>query len=172
MGTRSSVSSKILFLSPFMDKTGLVRHIGLVSDLTSESFISAHREFMSQRGKPACMYSDNGTTFVRAHKQFKKFYDLINDSQVRNDIKQFDREQETSWSFIPPNAPHFSGLWKAAVKSAKYHMAQIIGNAYLTFEKMQTALCEVEAILNSRPLTQLSDDPNNFAYLSPGHFLV
>ncbi|XP_071652687.1 uncharacterized protein [Temnothorax longispinosus] len=108
----------------------------------------------------------------RAHKQIKEFYDLINDSQVRDDINQFVREQETSSSFIPPNAPHFGGLWEAAVKSAKYHMARIIGQAHLTFVEMQTVLCEVEAILNSRPLTQLSADPNDLAYLSPGHFLV
>ncbi|XP_071640891.1 uncharacterized protein [Temnothorax longispinosus] len=124
-------------------------HIELVSDLTSESFLSALRRFMFRRGKPACIYSDNGTTFVGAHKQIKEFYDLINDSQVRDDINQFVREQETSWSFIPPNAPHFGGLWEAAVKPAKYHMARIIGQAHLTFEEMQTVHCEVEANLNS-----------------------
>lgn len=37
---------------------------------------------------------------------------------------------------------------------------------------MQTVLCEIEAILNSRPITPLSEDPNDLAYLSPGHFLV
>jgi len=32
-------------------------------------------------------------------------------------------------------------------------------------------LCEIKAILNSRPFLSLSD-PNDLAYLNPGHFLI
>jgi len=65
---------------------------------------------------------------------------MYNDPQVQSEIKNFLRELEISWSFIPPNAPHFGGLWEAAVKSAKYHMTRIVGKAHLTFEEMQTTL--------------------------------
>jgi len=117
-------------------------HLELVSDLTSEAFIAAFKRFITHFVEiDPRIYSDNETIFIDAHRQ-TRVYDMYNDSQVQSEIKNFLRELEISWSFIPLNAPHFGGLWKAAVKSAKYHMTRIMGKAHLIFEEMQTTLCE------------------------------
>lgn len=76
------------------------------------------------------------------------------------------------WKFIPPLAPNFGGLWEASVKSFKHHFNRTIFNRLLTFEQFTTFCCEVEAILNSRPISPLSSDLNDFQALSPGHFLI
>lgn len=63
----------------------------------------------------------------------------------------------------PHRATHFGGLWEAAVKSAKGLLLRQIGDASLSEAEVRTHLAEVEAILNSRPLTPCSADPRGEA---------
>ncbi|XP_017462259.1 PREDICTED: uncharacterized protein LOC108355616 [Rhagoletis zephyria] len=82
------------------------------------------------------------------------------------------RGMRTTKSYIAVFVCFVGGLWEAAVKSAKYHLVRILGEAFLTFEELCTVVAEVEATLNSRPLTAMSSDPSDEAVITPGHFLT
>lgn len=59
-----------------------------------------------------------------------------------------------------------------AVKSAKYLLLKNIAPASFTYEEMEKVIVEVEAVLNSRPLTPLSADADDLTVLTPGIFLL
>lgn len=142
---------------------------GLVSDYTSDGFLAALRRFVSRRGLPSNLYSDNGTNFQGSDKILEQtFYGLSKNEK----ISHFITHDNIKWNFIPPAVPHFDGLWEAGVKSVKYHMERMIGTHTFTTEELTTLLCQIEACVNSRPIGPLSNDADDLNYLTPGHFLI
>ncbi|XP_008183406.1 uncharacterized protein LOC103309542 [Acyrthosiphon pisum] len=97
---------------------------------------------------------------------------ILQKTKEQRTVEEELSHHHVQWHFIPPSAPHFGGLWEAAVKSTKKHLLKINTMGLLTFEEMSTMLCRVEAVLNSRPISPMSDDPSDFTALTPGHFLV
>ncbi|GFX09219.1 integrase catalytic domain-containing protein [Trichonephila clavipes] len=88
------------------------------------------------------------------------------------EIMDFLSKEQIKWNFNPPSPPHFGGLWEAGVKSLKYHLKRVIGNSILSHEEFLTLVVQIEAVLNSRPICPLSNDPNDVETLTPAHFLV
>ncbi|XP_020713016.1 uncharacterized protein LOC110117666 [Ceratitis capitata] len=78
--------------------------------------------------------------------------------------------EETNWHFIPPGAPHVGGLWEAGVKSFKTHFRRVANAMRFTMEEFSTLLAKIEACLNSRPISPLSDNPESIEPLT--HFLI
>ncbi|XP_055715021.1 uncharacterized protein LOC129809234 [Phlebotomus papatasi] len=146
-------------------------HLDLVSSLATDAFIASLRRFTARRGIPSFIYSDNGTTFVGADSELKK---MLQSMSFNEEIGNFMASLEIKWRFQPPRAPHHGGLWEATVKSCKYHLKRVLGLTPLTFEEMSIILCQIEAVLNSRPLFQLPSvsDVKDPSCLTPGHFLV
>ena len=151
VATKAYVYIFVCFVTPAV-------HIELVSNLTTDAFIAALRRFVARRGLPTELHSDNGTNFKGASKQTA--------------VQSWTLEKGITWKFIPTRAPHFGGLWEAAVRSTKHHLLRVLSSSSLSFEDMPTLLANIECCLNSRPITPLTNDPSDVSALTPGHFLV
>ncbi|GFY04922.1 integrase catalytic domain-containing protein [Trichonephila clavipes] len=58
------------------------------------------------------------------------------------------------------------------VGGLKELLGRTLGNYVLTTEVLQTVLCDCESVINSRPLTYLSENSDDLVPLSPVMFLV
>ncbi|XP_059049814.1 uncharacterized protein LOC131844849 [Achroia grisella] len=133
--------------------------------LRSTTIHEALHRFIARRGKPQTLFSDNGTTFVGTFHELSK---LLTQSSLTSGLAEIG----INFSFIPAYTPHFGGLWESLVRSVKHHLRRVLDMTHLNYEEMATLLIQIEAILNSRPLTPLSDNPSDLYPLTPAHFLV
>ncbi|XP_058828013.1 uncharacterized protein LOC131687933 [Topomyia yanbarensis] len=115
---------------------------------------------------------DNATNFVGANRELKELRQQLNDQQFQYSMIRAAEDDGIEYKFIPGRSPNFGGLWKATVKSFKGHFRRTIGNNPLSYDELHTIVHQVAAILNSCPLTQLSNDPHDCTALTPGHFLT
>ncbi|XP_058463127.1 uncharacterized protein LOC131437656 [Malaya genurostris] len=170
-GTRKPIIIKA-YVAVFVCMVTKSVHLELVSDLTTAAFIAALQRFVSRRGIVRELHSDNATNFHGTKNELHELYRLFRDNVTIHKIESFCNGREIYWSFIPPDAPEFGGLWEAAVKSTKFHLKRILKQTPLTFEEFSTLLSQVEAILNSRPLFALSEDPTDIEVITPSHYLI
>ncbi|XP_014218126.1 uncharacterized protein LOC106643918 [Copidosoma floridanum] len=140
------------YLAIFVCMVTRAVHIEVVSNLTADSFIAAYARFCARRGVCDVLYSDNATNFKGAASELQRMFSRSSNFTVS--LIESVATQGTNWSFIPPRAPHFGGLWKVAVRS------------------LSTLCAKIEACLNSRPLCPLSNEVSAELALTPSHFLV
>ena len=72
----------------------------------------------------------------------------------------------------PPSSPWMGGVWESLVKSVKRSLKVITRDRVFTEESLYTFLCEVESVINNRPLTTTSDSISYFEALTHNHFLL
>ena len=117
------------------------------------------------------MYSDNSRTFTGTHAELE-IQRLLAEQKITEFFEPFTAYHKIQWHTIPPRSPHFGGLWEAAANSFKRHFLKTTGKTTLPLEELTTLLTQIEAIMNSRPITSPSNDPNDFQTLTPAHFLI
>uniref|UniRef100_A0A5S6QAF5 Integrase catalytic domain-containing protein n=1 Tax=Trichuris muris TaxID=70415 RepID=A0A5S6QAF5_TRIMR len=128
-----------------------VVHLELTSDISTEHFIQALRRFYARRGKPRVIQSDNFLTFKCAERELARMFNRLNREKVQKDMVSNGIE----WKFITERAQWTGGYWQRLVRSVKARLRKVHRNALLDEEKLRTVLCEIEARINSKPLTFL-----------------
>lgn len=146
-------------------------HLEVVHDLTTDTFIAALQRLAARRGAITKIWSDNATNFVGAARKLSEMREVLSIWSADLAQKQI-KDMGIQWQFITPNAPSQGGLWEAAVRSMKSHLLKVMGDRIMTYPDLCTLTAKIEACLNSRPMSALSDDPADLGALTPGHFLI
>ncbi len=140
-------------------------HLELVESLHIETFIKAFRRFCARRGVPNMVISDNAKTYKSAAKEVRNLFrsPRLREHMTSNGVK---------WKFIVELSPWQGGMWERLIRSVKRCLVKVIGRALLKYDELNTILIEVESVINSRPLTYLTDDEEGVAYpLTPSQLI-
>ena len=62
--------------------------------------------------------------------------------------------------------------WESLINTVKRSIKTITFDQIFTEEALYTFLCEIQFIVNQRPLTAISDDIRNYEGLTPNHFII
>lgn len=76
------------------------------------------------------------------------------------------------WHFNPPYSSHFGGIWERQIRTVRKVLNGIMKEQTLNDDGLNTLMCEVESIINSRPLTTVSSDSQSCIPLTPNHLLT
>ena len=136
--------------------------------LEADSFICAYQRFVSLRGKPKEIYSDNGTNFKGAWRELREALKRLDQTKIYNRL----RSNDVQWSFNPPEASHQGGIWEGMIGSVRRVLSALLKEQLVDDETLSTLPCEAERILNDRPLTSLSDHPDDPELLTPNKLLL
>ena len=131
-------------------------HLEVVENASTEAFLQALRRFTSHHGWPNTIISDNAGSFVGAEAEIRS---LLTEGKKR--LQDFAVLHKIHWKFITPLSSHQGGMYESLIRVTKRALRVTVGEQILSWNEMATVFAEVKSIVNSRPLTYMSDDPND-----------
>ncbi len=144
-------------------------HLELVESLSAADFLHAIRRFISRRGKPVEIISDNATQFKLSKNILEKLWDQL---KTDKDVQSYISSQGINWKFIVQLAPWMGGFYERLVGLVKFTLRKILFKGSLSTQGLTTIITECESVLNSRPLVYVGEDISDGLSLTPSHFLM
>ena len=140
------------FILIFTCATSRFTYLQLSPDMTSVSLINCFKRFISRCGTPTKVVSDN-------FKSFKS-----------NETEAYFKEINVTWKPILEKSPRWGGFYESVIKILKSALRKIVESAKLNFEELHTVLVQIENMMNTRPLTCLSEE-NCYENINPSHLM-
>ena len=128
-------------------------YLDLLDSLDADTFLLSFSRFRSRRGTPHEILCDNGTNFKGGLTELTKAFD-----DMSPDLQERLAKHKVHFRFNPPSAPHFGGAWEREIRSVKTALYAILGDRSVSPPVLYTCLVEVEALMNSKPLSYVSSD--------------
>ncbi|KAK5975415.1 Retrotransposon domain containing protein [Trichostrongylus colubriformis] len=160
IGNPHTVSNKVWICLITCMSTRAV-HLEIVLDNSAQEFLLAFRRFVARRGTPSVIYSDNSTTFHAAENAITS---VLFSSNSWTAISNYCVKHKITWKFITPLSPWKGGFYERLVALFKTAYKKSVGRVVLPLNQLQTVVVEIEATLNSRPITSFRER-NAFAYV-------
>ncbi|XP_072022069.1 uncharacterized protein [Amphiura filiformis] len=142
-------------------------HIEMAASLDTDACVNVIRRFVSRRGQVKQIRSDNGTNLIGAERELRREIAAWNQDRIHDYLLQ----REIEWTFNPPAGSHHGGIWERQIRTIRKVMCSVIKEQTLTDDSLRTLLCEIEAIVNSRPLTNVPGEVSDLEPLTPNHLL-
>ena len=143
-------------------------HIEVAHSLETDSFLMALRRFIARRGQVKEIRSDNGTNFTGGERELRESINAWNLNKIHEALLQ----KGIKWNFNPPYGSHYGGVWERCIRTTRKVLRALLQTQTVDDEGLVTLLCEVESIINGRPITTVSGDPNDPEPLTPNHLLL
>ena len=138
-------------------------HLELVSSLTAADFLLSFRRFCSYFSVPDVVISDNARNFTSFCQFWQQLYE-------EPEVKSYMETHSVRWQFSVPRSPWKGGFFERLIGVTKGCLAKALYRKVVTYDELRTLLCEFTSVINSRPLTYVSEDsmecltPNNLLY--------
>ena len=141
-------------------------HIEVIEDMSSSCFINALRRFVALRGPVKELRSDRGTNFIGATDDLNIAAINVEDKHIYKVLLQHG----IIWKFNAPHASHMGGAWERMIGRVRRILDSMLCDVttkHLTHEVLCSFMAEICAIVNSRPIMPVSNDPDSPTILSP-----
>ena len=170
--TRKTCATAKRYGAVFACLTTWAVHLELIGNFTlnftTDNFTLGLRRYISGRGYPLEIFSDNETNFIGGVRELHETISELDQNKIYKELAA----KRIKWNFSPPASPKMNEAMEAVVKITKIALKTVVRDSLFTAEMLATYLTEIESLINGRPLIPISDDVKVMEALTPNHFLL